>query len=170
VLSRLLSFSASQRPAYLASATAPDLQPEEKGWLGVGAVHHNLLRKAVDDDENLKDADDSERILGPRLNLVLHGHTHDAKLGRLGSGLPVLSTGSAAVQELARPAEVPNRYQIVQIRPGQIKRWARRYEPDEKRWVGDNRISTSGNDWRSESPERFAAVHGAFPDTGSART
>ncbi|MGH8899813.1 MAG: pentapeptide repeat-containing protein [Egibacteraceae bacterium] len=36
---------------------------EERGWLRIGVVHHHPLR----------DAEDVERILAPRLNLVLHG-------------------------------------------------------------------------------------------------
>jgi len=35
-----------------------------EGWLVLGAVHHNAVRKAVEDDENLRDADDLDRILG----------------------------------------------------------------------------------------------------------
>jgi 3',5'-cyclic AMP phosphodiesterase CpdA len=90
---------------------------QEQGWLRVGVLHHNVVRGAVDDDENLRDADDLERILAPRLNLVLHGHTHNAKRHRLGDGLLVLSTGSAAVTRDARPAEVPNQYQLVRVTP-----------------------------------------------------
>jgi Trypsin-like peptidase domain/Calcineurin-like phosphoesterase len=46
-----------------------------RGWLRLAAVHHNVVRGAVLDDENLCDADDLDRILGePRLvNLLLHG-------------------------------------------------------------------------------------------------
>ncbi|MGH8887758.1 MAG: pentapeptide repeat-containing protein, partial [Egibacteraceae bacterium] len=56
---------------------------EERGWLRVGVVHHHPLR----------DAEDVERILAPRLNLVLHGQ------------------------------EAPNPYEILQIRPDRITRW-----------------------------------------------
>jgi 3',5'-cyclic AMP phosphodiesterase CpdA len=57
----------------------------EQGWLRLAAVHHNAVRAAVNDDENLRDADDLDRLLGqPGLvNLLLHGHTHDGRLHRL---------------------------------------------------------------------------------------
>ena len=80
----------------------------DRGWLVLGAVHHNAVRKAVDDEENLRDADDLDRVLGHKvpgypatgpgpLHLLLHGHTHDGRLHRLPSGLLALSTGSTAV-------------------------------------------------------------------------
>ena len=136
---------------------------QERGWLRVGVVHHNLIRGVVADDENLQDADDLESILAPHLNLVLHGHTHDAKLHRFGRGLPILSTGSAAVVEDARPAEVPNQYQLVRVHADRVERWARCYQPDQKRWVGDNRISSDGGSWHDEHQERLDRVHGTFP-------
>ncbi len=127
------------------------------GWLRVGVVHHNVLRGAQDDDGNLRDAGDLERILGPHLDLLLHGHTHDAKLGRLASGLVVLSTGSAALKPGSRPPDVPNQYQVLRIETGRIRRWARRYQPDQRRWVGDTRASDDGSDWRATIPTTFSA-------------
>jgi len=94
------------------------------GWLVLAAVHHNPLRRPVEDDENLWDADDLDRVLGHEtaggpgpVHLLLHGHTHDGRLHRLPSGLLALSTGSAAVTAEARPAEVPNQYQLLNLRP-----------------------------------------------------
>jgi 3',5'-cyclic AMP phosphodiesterase CpdA len=55
----------------------------EQGWLRIGAVHHNVVRGATDDNENLRDVDDLRNWLGPFLNCVLHGHTHEAKTGWL---------------------------------------------------------------------------------------
>ena len=52
-------------------------------------------------------------------NLLLHGHTHDGRLHRLPSGVLAVSTGSTAVAEAARPAEVPNQYQLLTITPQQ---------------------------------------------------
>jgi 3',5'-cyclic AMP phosphodiesterase CpdA/V8-like Glu-specific endopeptidase len=101
----------------------------EQGWLRLGAVHHNAVRKAIADDENLKDADDLDRFLGqPGLvNLLLHGHTHDGRLQRLSSGLLVLSTGSAAVTADARPREIPNQYQLLTVDPCGVTQHARQY-------------------------------------------
>ncbi|HEX2091207.1 MAG TPA: pentapeptide repeat-containing protein, partial [Longimicrobiaceae bacterium] len=135
---------------------------QERGWLRLGVVHHNVQRGAVEDDENLRDADDLQRILAPSLNLLLHGHTHNGQVGWLGPTLPVLSTGSAALKADVRPAEVPNQYQAIRIWPDRIERWTRRYDPEQKRWIGDTRCSDSGADWHIEHRVQFDSVHGTF--------
>ncbi|MEV8508331.1 metallophosphoesterase [Actinoplanes sp. NPDC051475] len=138
----------------------------DRGWLRLGVVHHNAVRGAARDDENLRDADDLDRWLGqPRLlNLLLHGHTHDARLHRLPSGLVALSTGSAAVDAPARPTEVPNQYQLLTIDGEGVTRCARQYAVGQKRWISDPRISDSGSDWRVRERQRFDGVHATFPD------
>jgi 3',5'-cyclic AMP phosphodiesterase CpdA len=127
-------------------------------WFRLAVVHHNVLRAAADDDENLRDADDLERILADHLHLVLHGHTHNARLGRLSNSVPVISTGSAAVNSAARPAEVPNQYQLIQLAGDEIRQWARRYEPDLKKWVGDTRVTPTGSDWRNVVQASYRTV------------
>ena len=116
------------------------------GWLRLAAVHHNAVRGAVNDDENLRDADDLDRILGePGLvNILLHGHTHDGRRQQLSSGLMALSTGSAAVSSGARAGEAPNQYQLVTIDRTSVTRHARRYEPRQRRWIADTGVSRSG--------------------------
>ncbi|WP_322748902.1 MULTISPECIES: TIR domain-containing protein, partial [unclassified Frankia] len=136
---------------------------ERDCWLRIGAVHHNPIRGATSDDENLRDADDLDRILGPHLNLLLHGHTHDGRASWLSSGLPVASTGSAAVDAQARPPEVPNQYQLIRIDRDGFTRYARRYEPDQKRWTGDLRVDPAGSSWSVRTPHAFRSVHAAFP-------
>ncbi len=135
-----------------------------RGWLRLVAVHHNVVRGAQQDDENLRDADDLDRILGePGLvNLVLHGHTHDGRLQRLPSGLVALSTGSAAVDAGARPTEVPNQYQLVVVDPDGFTRHARQYAPGQKRWIGDTRISRTGSDWRDRQRHRLTDAGAAL--------
>lgn len=124
----------------------------QQGFVVVGAVHHNAVRAAVADDENLRDVDDLTRWLGPYIHLLLHGHTHDGQLGRLSGGQPVLSTGSAAVIETARPEETPNQYQIIRLAPGRLW-WARRqYHPRQRRWIADTAGSEDGNRWEHEIP------------------
>ena len=137
----------------------------KRGWLRLAAVHHNVVRGAVLDDENLRDADDLDRVMGETrlVNLLLHGHTHDAKLHRLPSGLMVLSTGSAAVDAAARPAEVPNQYQLVAVRRDGFTRYARQYSVGQRRWIGDTRVSRTGSDWRDERSAELADVDAAFP-------
>jgi 3',5'-cyclic AMP phosphodiesterase CpdA len=134
---------------------------KERGWLRLGLIHHNVLRRAQEDNENLRDADDLQRRLGGELNLLLHGHTHEARLGYLGR-LPVLSTGSASVVVAARPQEVPNQYQLIRIFPDRIWFGARQYAPDQKRWIGDTRSSLSGNQWFHEEPVTLERVEATF--------
>ncbi len=144
----------------------------DKEWLRIGAVHHNVLRGAKDDDENLRDADDLRRILGPHLNLVLHGHTHDGKTDII-NNLPVLATGSTALTEEVRPEEIPNQYQILEIWPDRVRRWCREYAPGRKSWIGDNRASEKGDDWRDEFLIAFQSAANTFPkitDTGRKST
>jgi hypothetical protein len=136
---------------------------KERGFLRIGVVHHNVQRGAIDDDENLRDANLLNQRLGTSLNLLLHGHTHNGKIGWLGQGVPILSTGSAALTRVARPDEVPNQYQMVRIGPDRLERWTRRFDPEQKRWVGDTRCSDKGDDWRIVHPVAFEAVHATFP-------
>jgi WD40 repeat protein/3',5'-cyclic AMP phosphodiesterase CpdA len=143
-----------------------------QGWLRIAAVHHNVVRGAAVDEENLRDADDLDQLIGqPNLaNLLLHGHAHDGRLHRLSSGLVALSTGSAAVTAAARPAEVPNQYQLVTVRPEGFTRYARQYALGQKRWIGDNRISPNGSDWRDHQMYPLRDVQATFPpQTGVAQ-
>lgn len=134
-----------------------------RGYLRIAAVHHNVQRKAQDDDENLRDAELLDRLLGDDVNLVLHGHTHDGKLGWLRPEVPLLSTGSAAVKGLARPHGVPCQYQLLRVHAGGVRRLTRAYQEAQRRWVGDTAASADGNDWRHEHAIAFVDVHGAFP-------
>ncbi|MEE6261873.1 WD40 domain-containing protein [Plantactinospora sonchi] len=136
-----------------------------RGWLRLAAVHHNAVRGAVQDDENLRDADDLDRILGePGLvHLLLHGHTHDGRLHRLPSGLVALATGSAAVMPDARPAEVPNQYQLVTIERNGFTRYARQYAVGQRRWIGDTRISRTGSEWHDRQSYALTDVDATFP-------
>src|ERR1022692_2792268 len=138
---------------------------QAQGWLRIAVVHHNVARGAVSDDENLRDADDLDRVLGqPGLvNLVLHGHTHDGKLHWLPSGVAVLSTGSAAVEAADRPAEVPNQYQLITVRRDGFTRHARQYALSQRQWIGDTRISVRGSDWRVPHTHVLIDVDAVFP-------
>ena len=114
------------------------------GMLRIGVLHHNARRRARADNENLRDEDDLTAILGGRLDLLLHGHTHEGKEDRLADGTLILATGSAAVTADWRPAEVPNQYQILHLQPGQLTRWARQWD-GQRRWIADTRASDDGN-------------------------
>src|SRR5215471_855316 len=146
---------------WFADALAPY---QQQGWVRIAALHHNIRRGPVADDENLRDTEDLKRLLGPEINLILHGHTHDGKLDWLTPTLPILSTGSAAVTQAARPEEIPNQYQIVQLWRDHLTRWTRAFDPRSKRWIGDTRATATGHDWRDDQPVAFVAVGGTFPD------
>ena len=134
---------------------AERLQPNE-GAFRLGVVHHNVLRRAVNDDENLRDAENLTRWLKAQTNLLLHGHTHDSKIGWLAHDVPVLSTGSAALKREQRPDEVANQYQMLQVSAAGVRRWTRRYE--QKRWIGDTACSDDGGRWELAHLVTFAGV------------
>jgi formylglycine-generating enzyme required for sulfatase activity/3',5'-cyclic AMP phosphodiesterase CpdA len=138
---------------------------QERGWLRIAVLHHNLRRGPVRDDENLRDADDFARVLGRRVNLILHGHTHDGNLDWLSGAyhVPILATGSAAVTQPARPPDVPNQYQVLRIWPDHIERWTRGYASDRKRWIGDTRLDPNGNQWYGRLPIELVDVTTTFP-------
>lgn len=137
----------------------------DRGWLRLGVVHHNAVRGAELDDENLRDTDDLDRYLGRGqvINMLLHGHTHNGRTSRLSSGVLALSTGSAAVDLAARPNEVPNQYQLLTIDREGVTRYARQYAPAERRWIGDTRVSSSGSDWRARDSFAFSSVDSGLP-------
>lgn len=137
-----------------------------KGWLRLGLIHHNVLRRAQADDENLRDADDLGELLADDLNLLLHGHTHLGRHDSLG-GLPVLATGSAGVKAEERPEEAPNQYQLIRVQRDRIFCVARQYTPQRKRWIGDTRVSKSGEAWWYERNLELASVHATFPAPAS---
>ena len=133
---------------------------ERRGWLRIGVVHHNVVRGAANDDENLVDADDLRRELGPHLNLLLHGHTHETRQDQLLS-LPIFSTGSTALAQVALPEETPNQYQFLRLRASKIERWTRCFDPRQKRWIADTRSSQSGNEWITTHKVEFASTASA---------
>jgi NACHT-associated inactive Restriction Endonuclease 2/NACHT domain len=102
------------------------------------------------------------------VQLLLHGHTHDGRPHRLGSGLITVSTGSAAVSAEARPAEVPNQYQLLTIDRSGFTRYARQYALGQKRWIGDTRVSRTGSTWHERAEHAFADVDAVFPTAPAA--
>jgi WD40 repeat protein/3',5'-cyclic AMP phosphodiesterase CpdA len=133
-----------------------------RGWFRLGVVHHNVERGAVADNENLRDVDVVKRYLQPVLNALLHGHTHNAKSAWWGPSLPILSTGSAALDAKTLPAEVPNQYQAIRFWPDRMERWTRRYDPEQRRWIGDTRCSPNGDRWHVTDVVAFESVHETF--------
>ncbi|MCP4699067.1 MAG: NACHT domain-containing protein [Gammaproteobacteria bacterium] len=135
----------------------------QQGWLRIAAIHHNIQRGAENDNENLRDADDLERMLDDSVHLLLHGHTHRGKLGWWNPGLPLLAAGSAALKKEIRPGDHPNQYQLIQIYPDKLLRWCRAFIPEQKIWKPDNRVHTAGETAYQETHVSFTNVQAALP-------
>jgi HipA-like protein len=140
---------------------AGKLRPyKEQGLLRIAAVHHDPLHP--ENEAARQDAKDFKRMLLPYLNLVVHGHIHEEQLGWLDNHVPVLGIGSAGVKAPARPPEVPDRYQLVQVYPHRLVYGTRTYVPDQKRWIGCLRSDPNGRAWRIEKRVPFERVEGTF--------
>ncbi|OQW91712.1 MAG: hypothetical protein BWK79_16280 [Beggiatoa sp. IS2] len=131
------------------------------GWFRIAAVHHNIQRGVTNDDENLHDADKLKTYLKDSVNLVLHGHTHQADLERLPNAVPILATGSAALKKAIRPDDTPNQYQIIQIFPNRFKRYCRAFLGNE--WVRDGYVHKDSPNLFEETKYEFENVNAAFP-------
>ncbi|MFM8330663.1 MAG: metallophosphoesterase family protein, partial [Candidatus Methylumidiphilus sp.] len=137
-------------------------QYQQQGWFRIAALHHNLRRGPIQDDENLRDFEDFKKYLGSLVNLVVHGHTHDGKADWLSNTVPILATGSAAVKVPQRPEETPNQYQIIQLGPDYYQRWTRSYYPKDKAWGGDNRATDKLDGWHKKVNVSFADIQAVF--------
>ncbi len=135
---------------------------QEKGWFRLGVVHHNVVRGAVDDEENLRDAEMFKQRTGPLLNMILHGHTHKDDLGWADSNVPIISTGSASLKKEARLEDVGNQYQWIRLWPDRFERATRRYDGGQKRWIGDTRCSPAGDSWHFSKDVAFSSVNETF--------
>jgi len=133
---------------------------KNENWFNIAAIHHNVIRGEVDDDDNLKDADMLCKKLYNNIDLLLHGHTHRGNIHWWNQSLPVIGTGSAGVIKNSRPEEVPNQYQIIKITRDGIVRYCRAFAPEEG-WIPDARVGVNGVD---EQLIRFRNIKSAFPD------
>lgn len=140
---------------------------KDEGLLRIGVVHHNVHRGAVADDESLRDVDTLNYRLGDLLNLLLHGHTHEGRVGWSHPKLPVFSTGSAALTRQVLPDDVPNQYQIIQVSAECITHWTRCFDPRNHRWIGDTRCSANGTEWYRSYPVTLDSVQATFPQPPS---
>jgi hypothetical protein len=150
--SSLPNMPESQRPAHAGWCGERQLRwfaeklaaAEYRGWLHLAAVHHNVERGQRKDDENLRDTEDLERVLGPHVHLLLHGHTHRARIGWRVDLFPWFATGSAGLKENNRRYGVPNQYQFLILSHDGIRVRARFYVADEKEWADEVRFKQDG--------------------------
>jgi len=102
---------------------------EDSGWLRIGVVRHGPLTGGGLADgraDVLRDAGTLDRLLGRRLNLLVHGPgAAGAGIGRLGSHLPVV------------PAAGDRLHELIEVRADGVRRWrtgAEDLESDARRW------------------------------------
>ncbi|TLP59868.1 pentapeptide repeat-containing protein [Microbispora triticiradicis] len=138
---------------------------EREGWLRIGVMHHNPVIDDEHDDAFLRDRAAFREILAPRLHVLLHGHTHQGRVESFGAdALPVLCSGSAGVRQSARPDDVPNQYQLVEITRTGLRVHGRRYNPDRLRWEADTAIGRDPDQSVLAIDRPLREAHAAFPD------
>lgn len=135
---------------------------KQQGWFRIAAVHHNVQRGAINDDENLRDTDDLTHILKDSVNMLLHGHTHQTSLGWLTNTVPIMATGSAALKKDIRPDDIPNQYQIIQVSSGKLKRYCRAFVASNKEWRWDNNVHNNVSEPFEEENIIFKNIHATF--------
>lgn len=144
-------------------AMVAKLRPyQEQGYLRIAAVHHDLLQPPEGNERARQDLKDLKRMLGPYINLILHGHLHEEQLQWLDGAVPVLGIGSAGIKPSGRPPEVPNQVQIVQVRAEQLLYAPLAYVPDQKRWIEDLRVDREGRSRWAKKRVLFERVEATF--------
>ncbi|MBO4271819.1 pentapeptide repeat-containing protein [Microbispora triticiradicis] len=138
---------------------------EREGWLRIGVMHHNPVIDDEHDDAFLRDRAAFREIVAPHLHMLLHGHTHQGRVESFGpDALPVLCSGSAGVRQSARPDDVPNQYQLVEITRTGLRVHGRRYNPDRLRWEADTAIGRDPDQSVLAVDRPLREAHAAFPD------
>lgn len=136
---------------------------QQDGWLRLAVMHHLPVRDATAGDagmlagQELRDAEDLDLHLGRRgrISLTLSGVSRPAWIHRASSGLITVSPRGPATEH----------YHLITLRRESLSLCARQYEPEQRRWVGDTRISASGSDWTEDIPWTPANVDAALPAT-----
>ncbi|MEV8631077.1 pentapeptide repeat-containing protein, partial [Streptosporangium sp. NPDC051023] len=140
----------------------------ERGWLRIGVMHHNPQINDQGDDAFLHDRDRFEELLAPHLHVLLHGHTHEGRIGSFGAdGLPVLCAGSAGVRKQARPEEVPNQYQVIRLSREGLTVYGRRYNASRSRWEGDTGVGRRPDEVTRTVRRSFDRADATFPTPDS---
>lgn len=136
-----------------------------RGWLRIGAVHHDPLQVAGREEDHLRDVDRLVRVLAPELNLLLHGNAHDGQSYHLPTWLPSLAAGRRGDATGADEADAPSRYHLASLRGDGFTRYGRCYWPVLRRWEDDLSVSTAGTTWRQDLAHGFADAATTFEAT-----
>ncbi len=120
---------------------------KRRGWLRLVALHHDISWDSPGGDV-LDDISDLNRILGVSelANLFMSGRTPNTQVS-LRSGFATVASGEAIIADGVSYDKVLNQYQIIKFQADGFTRYARRYDRDAQRWVGDNRPSSDDSDW-----------------------
>ena len=153
-------------------------QYKRRGWLRLVAIHHDLSRDPPDSKELLADVGALHQILGVSglASLFMFGRTRNMQVS-LRSGIVTVSSGEAAFADETLSRRALDQYQIIKLQAGGLTRYARRYDYDAQRWIGDTRNSPNDSDWQHSYSFGFPEltvrstlnVHGAGEDELPAR-
>jgi len=141
---------------------AERLRPfEENGWLRIGAVRHATApgdAPAAAVPGVLRDTGTLERLLGQRLNLLLHGPGP--------AGAAMTASGSPGSGLLTVPAAGPGRHEILELTLDGVVRWSgRRGDPGtDERERAERRWHAVGSTFAAASPDPAGAAPGAVTD------
>lgn len=138
---------------------------EERGWLRIGVVHHDPYGRAPLAHERLADTDVLDELLGPRLNLLLHGSGDEKAVagGQLPSGLRTFGLGAVPGPEAA------SRYQLLRMTEDGLVRISRRFDRERDGWVADGDDVADQPRWSDPIAVSWSAAEGTFPISSAHR-
>jgi WD40 repeat protein len=121
---------------------------KRRGWLRLGAIHHDVSPDSPDGKGILADLAEVDRNLGSSglISLFISGHRRELEVGTLPSGLAVVYPGRDVFADEPIPRQLLSQYQIIKLQASGFTRYARRYDPDAQCWISDTRISSTGSD------------------------
>jgi WD40 repeat protein len=78
----------------------------------------------------------------------------------------ILNLANLVQNELA----TPDQYRLLTARRDGVTEYARRYDEQSRRWIGDTRVSPDGSGWIRHTAKAFTSVGRALPETAGAAT
>ncbi|MES1242793.1 MAG: pentapeptide repeat-containing protein [Acidobacteriota bacterium] len=136
-------------------------QARHAGWLRIAVLHHDPHGAPTRPEESLHDADGLAEVLAPQVSLALHGHAHRGEDGDGAWLTPEVPCFAAGTPEAG--GETVNRYQVLRVSEGGVRRWTRVCEPGRSPWRED---PSSSGDTGFRLVQTEAAFREAEPGTG----